>query len=199
MANTILVAYATQSGSTVEVAERISQTLGANGASVEVKPISAVSSLDQYDAVVLGAPMILGWHRGATQWLVDHQTALTQKPTAIFMTCLELTRTDSDQVAGVAIFKDAQLGHAPKNAAKLNFKEKQTTPDRYVAPVLEQAALVKPVSVGIFGGKLDYSTLGLLSKLFVRLIIRGKAGDYRNWDAITAWADDVREQFAALS
>ncbi len=197
MVNKILVTYATQSGSTAEVAEAISRTLTENGATVDVKPISAVGSLNAYDAVVLGAPMILGWHRGATRWLVNHQTDLARKPVALFMTCLELTRIAADQVSGVPVFKDPNLGYVPKNAAKLKPKEKFTSPDSYVGPVLKKAALVKPVSVGIFGGKLDYGTLSLLPKLFVRFIIRGKAGDYRHWDAIQAWSAQVREQVAA--
>ncbi|NDJ75063.1 MAG: hypothetical protein GYB65_02295, partial [Chloroflexi bacterium] len=49
-------------------------------------------------------------------------------------------------------------------------------------------------SVGIFGGKLDYGTLKPFQWLFVRLIIRGKAGDYRNFDAIKTWATSIQPQ-----
>lgn len=197
MANTILVAYSTHSGSTAEVAEAIHDTLAQDGTTVEVKPISAVSSLDAYDAVALAAPMILGWDRAAVQWLASHQTALAQKPTALCITCLELTRTATEQIAGVPIYIDPQIGHPPRNADRLSFKEKQTSIDRYVRPVLDRAPQVKPVSVGIFGGKLDYSKLGLLPQLFVRFVIRGTPGDYRNWDAIKAWSDSIRAQLAA--
>ena len=57
--------------------------------------------------------------------------------------------------------------------------EKQGTPASCVGPALEKATQVRPVSVGFFGGKLDYSTLKLLPKLFVKLVIRGVEGDYR--------------------
>lgn len=197
MVNTILVTYETESGSTAEVAQTIGETLGEGGAAVDVKPMGDVANLDAYHAVVLGAPMIVGWHRGATRWLAAHQAALSHKPTALFITCLELTRTGTDHVADVPVFADPKLGHAPKQPDKLTIKEKQTTPVRYLGPVLEQAPQVKPVSAAFFGGKLDYSTLGLLATLFVRFIIRGKAGDYRNWDAIRSWAADVRDTLAA--
>lgn len=199
MANNILITYATHSGSTAEVAQTIAQTLGTDGATVDVKPLSDVGSLDAYDAVILGAPMILGWHRDAVSWLSANQAALSQKHTALFITCLELTRTDADNIAGVPLFQDPELGHAPKNPAKLSFKERHGDPNGYLPPVFEQAPQVKPVSVGIFGGKLDYGTLGFFPKLFVRFIIRGIAGDYRNWDAIKSWAADIREQFASAN
>ena len=89
------------------------------------------------------------------------------------MTSLEFTRTEADQVSGVSIFKDPTHGHAPKDAVNLSRKEKFTSPEGYLIPVLERAPQVKPVSVGFFAGKLDYSTLDLLAMLFVRFIIRG--------------------------
>jgi menaquinone-dependent protoporphyrinogen IX oxidase len=59
---------------------------------------------------------------------------------------------------------------------------------------LEKTPLVRPVSIGYFGGKLDYGTLKLLPKLFTKLIIRGVEGDYRNWDAIREWVEVIRPQ-----
>jgi menaquinone-dependent protoporphyrinogen IX oxidase len=45
-----------------------------------------------------------------------------------------------------------------------------------------------PVSAAFFAGKLDCSKLDFLSRLFVQVIIGAQSGDYRNWDAIRAWA-----------
>lgn len=59
---------------------------------------------------------------------------------------------------------------------------------------LEKTPLVRPVSTGYFGGKLDYGALKLLPKLFTKLIIRGVEGDYRNWDAIREWVEVIRPQ-----
>ena len=54
------------------------------------------------------------------------------------------------------------------------------------------APQVKPVGVGFFGGKLDYGSLNIFHMLFVMLIIQARPGDFRNWEAIRAWAASLR-------
>lgn len=58
--------------------------------------------------------------------------------------------------------------------------------------LLKGASQVKPVSVGIFRGKLDYSKLDWVSRLGMRLFWliykRAPEGDFRNWEAIRSWA-----------
>jgi menaquinone-dependent protoporphyrinogen oxidase len=44
----------------------------------------------------------------------------------------------------------------------------------------------------IFAGKLDYSKLGRLERLMVRAL-HAPAGDFRDWDAIRAWARSICE------
>jgi menaquinone-dependent protoporphyrinogen oxidase len=194
----ILVAYTTLSGSTVKVAKIIGDALGNNGVSVEVKNIADIHALSSYDAVVVGAPMILGWHRDIVSFIVQHQGALKNIPVAYFTTQLHLTKLGETQVNGVPIYLDPKLAKPPANPNKMNISEKQGTPASCVGPALERAPLVKPVSIGFFGGKLDYGTLKLLPKLFVKLIIRGVEGDYRNWDAIQAWVNEIRPQLVKV-
>lgn len=191
MNTNILVTYTTLSGSTVDVAKEIGNALSKNGVSVDVKNTAAVSSLSLYDAVVLGAPMILGWHRGIVNFIVQHQDTLKNVPVAYFTTQLHLTKMSTAEVKGIPIFLDPKLAKPPVNPNKMNISEKQGTPMSCVGPALEKAPLVRPVSIAFFGGKLDYGTLKILPKLFVKLIIRGVEGDYRNWDAIQAWVNEI--------
>ncbi len=65
--NKILVAYTTNSGTTEEVAQAIGEELGKRGNAVDVRRLEEVTSLEGYQAVVVGAPMILGWHRAARE------------------------------------------------------------------------------------------------------------------------------------
>jgi menaquinone-dependent protoporphyrinogen oxidase len=58
--NKVLVTYATNSGSTAEVAKAVMEELQKSGAQVDLLPIAKVGELASYSAVVLGAPMILG-------------------------------------------------------------------------------------------------------------------------------------------
>ena len=188
----VLVAYATMSGSTTEVAEAIGETLGQEGAEVDVRRIKDVGDLSTYHAVLVGGPMIIGWHKEAKRFLRKHRGALSQMPVAYFITALNLTNTSQESVAGVPIYCDPRLPKAPANPDKLSFKENYATPARYLTPVLKKASKVKPVSVGFFGGKLDYGTLNILHMLFVMVIIQARPGDHRNWEAIGAWAASLR-------
>ena len=52
-----LVAYASRHGATAGIAARIATRLGDSGASVELRRVDEVETLDAYDAVVLGAPV----------------------------------------------------------------------------------------------------------------------------------------------
>ncbi|MBN1217887.1 MAG: hypothetical protein JXM69_03075, partial [Anaerolineae bacterium] len=138
--------------------------------------------------VIVGGPMIMGWHRGAMAFVEQHAETLSRIPVAYFFTSLNLTRTDEETIGSTALYLDPSHGTTPKVAGKLSFKEKYTLPASYLNPVLEKAPQVKPLSAAFLAGKLDYSKLAPFGWLFVRIIIRGKEGDFRNWEAIRSWA-----------
>ncbi len=193
----ILVAYATMAGSTKEVAEHIAQKLSTDGVQVESQPIHAITALDGYNAVIVAAPMIIGWHREAQHFVARFADRLAALPVAYCVTCYELTDIGADTVQSVPVTIDPQFRTQRKDPSKLSFKEKQTTAVSYVQGPLKKAPGVKPVGIGIFKGAVDFSKLSLFPMLFVRLLIRAKQGDYRNWDAITAWAGDVCNKLVA--
>ena len=191
-AKKILVAYTTNSGTTADVAQAIGEELGKDGTPVDVRRIEEVTSLDSYTAVVVGGPMIMGWHGTAMKFVKKHQPALSRVPVAYFLTAMSLTRTGETSVDGVPIYVDAMLAKEPKNAARLDFKERYATTTNYLRPVLKAAPSVKPVSVGFFGGKLELYRLNLWQKLFVLLIIQAQPGDFRHWPVIREWAAGLR-------
>src|SRR5215467_9657878 len=85
MSTSVLVAYATRYGSTQEVAEAIAATLRECGLAVDIQPVQDVRTLDQYRAVVLGAPLYMfHWYKDALHFLARHREALTRRPVAIF-------------------------------------------------------------------------------------------------------------------
>ena len=187
----ILVTYATNAGSTAEVARAVGNGLDTNGTCVQVRPIDAVTTLMAYDAVVVGAPMIFGWHREARSFLKQHQEDLRRVPVAYFMVALSLTRYDEDVYAGAWIYQDASLAKAPGNADRLSFRERFTSVANYVEPALESAPKVRPVSVGFFNGTMDYGSLSLFERVFVQVAFGAEEGDFRNWDAVQAWSEDL--------
>ena len=192
MNSKILVAYATLSGSTAEVAEAIGETLGQEGAQVDVHPIKDVENLSAYRAVVVGGPMIMGWHREAKKFLKKHQGALSQMPVALFFTAINLTKTTDTNLDTVPVYQDPRAAKPPKDESNLSFRENYATVASYLGPVLKKTPQVKPVGVGFFGGKLDYGALNIFQMLFVMLIIQARPGDFRNWEAIRAWAASLR-------
>ena len=81
----ILIAYATKHGSTHEVAETIAARLAEAGAETHTLPVDRVESLEEYAAVVVGAPLYMGrWHPGARAFLRRHRDALAKRPLAVF-------------------------------------------------------------------------------------------------------------------
>ena len=188
----ILITYATNAGSTAKVAEAVAAEL-AQTAQVDILPLEKATALDGYSAIVLGAPMIVGWHRGALAFLKRNQTALGQKPLAIFVTCVNLTKTDETSLEDVPLLIDEKLPKAPKNPARLSIKENYSTPKNYLTPILK---LVKPVSIGIFGGSLQYFSMKWWQVPFVLLAIQAAPGDKRNWKAISEWGGQVAGKFA---
>jgi len=184
----ILVTYATNAGSTAKVAEAVAAEIVKTNPDVEVLPLEKVTTLDGYSAVVLGAPMIVGVHRGALAFLKQNQAALSRLPVALFITCMNLTRTGETNVNGIPLFVDQKLALPPQKEGRLSFKESYSTVNNYLAPIFKAAPSVKPVSVAFFGGSLQYFNLKWWAALFALLIIQATPGDKRNWTAISEWA-----------
>jgi menaquinone-dependent protoporphyrinogen oxidase len=191
-----LVVYATNSGSTQEVAEAVAEEVRKSRITVDLRPLEEVSDLSQYEAVVIGAPMILGWHRGAVKFLKKHQQALSQRQVAYFMTAMSLTKTDESELKGVSLLIDPNLPKEPGNPVRLSLSERYATVQRYLGSVLKSVPEVKPVSVAFFGGKLEYFRLKLIQMLFVMLIVRAQPGDRRNWPVIREWAGNLPQKLA---
>jgi len=85
MATSVLVAYATQFGSTAEIADAIGATLREAGADVDVLSVGEVGQIEAYRAVVVGSAV----HRGhllpeVVAFVQRHQAFLGRVPVALF-------------------------------------------------------------------------------------------------------------------
>jgi menaquinone-dependent protoporphyrinogen oxidase len=168
MSNRILVTYASRTGSTSEVAEAIARTLADDGAHVDVVPMNNVKDLSSYQAVVAGSA-IRGskWLPEAMQFIQTHQSTLAQKKVALFTVCITMAMKNAENYrAGVM---------------------------SWIAPV---RALVKPLSEGLFAGRLDFSKLPLnKDTLMLRLTVAlgiFPRGDHRDWNSIRSWAESLK-------
>jgi len=168
MSEKILVTYASRFGSTAGVAEALGKTLAENGAQVDVLPMQAVKDISAYRAVVAGSAINAGeWLPEAMHFVRAHRAELQNKPFAAFLVCMTLTMRNAQQYRG------------------------------HVSTWLEPVrTLVRPVSEGLFAGALDIARIPSFGdRLKFRIsVLMGvwKAGDHRDWNAIRAWAMELK-------
>ena len=81
----ILIAYASATGSTMEIAAAIGETLGERGFSVDVRPIKDRPSVEGYQSVLIGSPVQgASWVPEAIDFVRTHQSVLNSLPLALF-------------------------------------------------------------------------------------------------------------------
>jgi menaquinone-dependent protoporphyrinogen oxidase len=171
MPSSILVGYATNYGSTREVAERVAVTLRSQGPAdggrplVDCRPLKEVKSLDDYRAVVIGAPLYMfRWHADAMRFLSRQQKALVARPVAVFA-----------------------LG--PFHADAKEHQDARANLDKE----LRKHPWFKPVAVEVFGGKFDPAALRFPYSL-IPALRNMPPSDARDWPAINAWTEGLVAQ-----
>jgi menaquinone-dependent protoporphyrinogen oxidase len=157
----VLVTYASKAGSTGEVAEAIGETLRKKGLAVDVKQVGHVADVSAYQAVVVGSCIRMGrWVPAAVDFVKANQAALQAVPTAFF-----------------------QVGAGMREKTP----EAETEAMGYSEPV---RAIVNPVKMGLFAGKMDFAKLSFLDRTIAKMV-GSVEGDWRDWDAIRAWANEI--------
>ena len=171
----ILVAYDTIHGSTAEVAKEIGTALCARGFQVDIRFVGNVTSLADYDAVILGSAIYeFRWLLDATAFLKNNQDMLSAMPVAYF-------------IVGASLFQDTPEN---RDAVKKSF----------IDPVLAEYPDIKPLSIGLFGGAVDfkkeqYNLFEIFVLRILGLIVGFKdSADWRNWEYINTWANEVGDQ-----
>ena len=193
----VLLVYATRHGSTREVADAVAAELRGAFAEVDVHEAPSAPPPGGYDAVVVGGPMIRGWHKEARGYVRRHRAALAAVPFALFVTAASLTEDGLDAVRGVPVAKDTWLVKKPKDADRLTRKERYALPQHYVGDILDECAPARPRTVALFAGSLDLTTMNVLEKLFVLLVVGATPGDGRHWDFVREWAAGLGDVLSA--
>ena len=171
----VLVTYASQFGSTGEVATAIAQTLCATGIAVDVKLVTHVNDLSLYRAVIVGAPVHSSkWMPEAVDFVRTNRDSLNKLPVAYFLTCMTLGLTDRPEER--------------QRIASILEKVQTDIPD------------VTPVSKGLFAGALDYGKMSFMYRMIYRAVSPNHTtGDFRDWVAIRAWAEAIGAQLVKRS
>jgi menaquinone-dependent protoporphyrinogen oxidase len=167
----ILITYASEFGTTGEVAEAIGKILCREGNTVETKWVKHVKDLHNYSAVIIGSAIQYDrWMPEAIEFVTANQNILSKLPVAYFFTCLVLSKQTEKAEHRALAYSDKLYALVPQ---------------------------VKPISVGRFAGVLDYGKMPLGFRLIAKgiyIIFRVQEGDYRDRDAIRAWTKDVHSK-----
>ncbi len=163
----VLIAYASRTGTTAEVAASIAEEFRESDITADVRAVTKITDLAPYDAVIVGSGIRAGrMMPEAVTFLQLNQSALSKMPVAYFVVSLTM-REDT-----------------PEN---------RETVMNYIEPVLNKLPQIEPVNVGLFGGTMDYKKLPFVQRVLVQMM-RFAEGDYRDWNAISNWAQAVRAQ-----
>ncbi|BBB48590.1 menaquinone-dependent protoporphyrinogen oxidase [Pelolinea submarina] len=181
MINKILVIYATWAGATHEIADEIGKQISKKltSADIDVLPIKDVNSIEDYQAVIIGTSIHASQPiRSVNRFIKKHRNELAALPTAVFVVCANM-------------WEDT-----PKS-------RNETT--QWINKTLDKYPEIKPVSLGLFAGAVitegeEFSKLSIIFRKTIEsmqhnLIKQYGKTDFRDWDAIRSWADEVAGQF----
>ncbi len=159
----MLVAYATEHGSTRGIAERIGSRLAEAGAGVAVLAVDNVADVAEYDWVVLGSGVYnQRWIPSATQFARTNGAALAAQR--------------------VWLFSVGSFGDTHRAIGRLMRREPRE--------IGEFQNAIHPEEYRVFAGAIERHQWPLPSRLFFHAF-GGRFGDNRNWPEIDAWANKI--------
>ncbi len=175
-----LIVYGTRYGSTAETSEEIAKILRDRGLEVDVVNAkkNKVGRLDDFDLFLVGSGIKMGkWTREPLQFLERNQDTLADRAVALFVSCASADDPD-----------ECDKGRS-----------------KYLDEVAGKYPGVRIVSKGLFGGEYDPD-----AGFMMRMVMRGmkedlekkglnpdEAYDFRDWDAIRAWATKLGDMMLA--
>lgn len=171
----ILVAYASAHGSTAQVALQLGKQLGEKGLNAVVANVKDVRSIHEFDGLVLGSAI----HNGA---LLKEMTAffrafadeMAAKPTYLWLNCIRVL-----EPCGEAHVLDNYLDYELLNPLRI-------------------------LDIAVFAGKLDLTTVDWDERWALAARYDGSTwpsnfdGDYRDWNKIHAWGEQVAAELSLL-
>lgn len=165
MDNRVLVTYASKYGATAGIAEKIGQVLLEAGLAVDVRQADQVGDLNPYRAVVLGSAVYIGqWRKEAARFLEANVQTLANRP--------------------VWLFSSGPTGEGDPIELVQGW--------RFPTKLQPLADRIKPRDIAVFHGAIELKKLNVLYRWMLKNV-KSANGDYRQWDAITAWAKGIAE------
>jgi menaquinone-dependent protoporphyrinogen oxidase len=183
-----LVVYGTRYGAAKGTAEEIARILREENFDVNVVNAQEekVKGSSSYGLVVVGSGMAMGnWTREAEDFLKTFQKDFEHKKLALFICSLKPIEEKEGKIDRVA--RTRKVGLADK-ILKYN---------------------LKPIMVGFFGGVMDYSKMGFLTRKAMEAgykaslqkhgfkAVKSGVYDLRDWDEIRGWTRELAKKAVA--
>lgn len=167
MQSSVLIAFASRSGSTCEVAEAMAKAMLEAGVPAEVVPVDQINSLAGREAVILGAPLYIGrFPKEFHEFLRLHHEALHSMCPWFFV--LGPIQNKPEEFVGARKQAERQLGRYP---------------------------WLRLAELHVFGGRWSATNLpfpfSLLNRIPGNPLHRIPAEDIRDWGAIREWATEI--------
>jgi len=170
----VLVTYASRHGATAGIAERVGARLRAAGLDPVVADVEDVEEVAAYDAYVIGgAAYLFHWLKPATRFARRHRDLLAEQPVWLFSS----GPVGDDKVDEEG--NDLLEVSRPKEFDELH-------------------ELLRPRDEKVFFGAWDPDAppIGVAERM-TRLLPAARdalpAGDFRDWQAIDDWADEIAQ------
>ncbi|TFG13425.1 nitric oxide synthase [Candidatus Thorarchaeota archaeon] len=175
MSKHVLIAYGTRYGSTAEISERMGEIFTEKGMKTEVRDLKkdgTPTDLDEYDLVVVGSGILAGrWTKEPLKFLEQNKEKLAEKSVALFV----VSAYAADSEKHDRVYED------------------------YLVSVAEDLKPISPVSMGFFGGVIDFSKYNFAVRILMKRMVSSNAGDrevseymdLRDWEEIESWAKSL--------
>jgi menaquinone-dependent protoporphyrinogen oxidase len=177
----IMILYGTTEGQAAKISEHIAQIArdrGDEAETMDIKDLPACFSLEEYDAMIVGASIHMSKHEDYVRHFVEqNREPLERVPSAFFSVSL---------------------------TAREHTDEARTQTEGYVEKLVEETGW-QPDMVGIFAGALRYTQHGFIKRHFMNKISKdmGSADtdtsrdyEYTDWNDVRHFAEELLEGLA---
>jgi menaquinone-dependent protoporphyrinogen oxidase len=178
----VLVTYGSRHGGTRGIAERIGEVLRAEGLEATVAAARQVRDIQDADAFVIGSGVYMGsWLPEALEFIERNQGTLAMHPVWLFSSG-PLPGSSADKHPDDPLENSLGPEEGPGSGGRRK--------------VAELSAPIHPRDHAVFRGAFDPADPPrALSERLVRMMPAARdllpAGDFREWDAIEAWARQI--------
>ncbi|BDU05979.1 hypothetical protein FMUBM48_22420 [Nocardia cyriacigeorgica] len=161
----IAILYATDQGSTRDIAEFIADDLTGRGARVALHDIEHAPDLSRFEAVVIGSAI--------------HDMDLLPAASAYI-------RAHSDELSAARVWLFS-VGLGPALRGPVGRRLGRIVPKK----IAELRDMISPVEYQAFAGRYERAGVGWKARTIYRLMGGARYGDLRDWVAIRTWSDHV--------